>query len=297
MKNAIIHIGYQKTASTSLQYNLFSKHSDIEYLCDPEGDDYFRKEVVKMMEMDSIRYDGAELKKKFQEVRDASSKTVVISNEGLSGTIGADSGVIAHRMKDAFAPCRLVIVIRNQLDSIKSYFNRNQRKTSLISPKHDHVDFEIWLKYNLLPQHINWMYLSKLYYFNNIEFYASLFGRENIQVLLFEELLENDKLFVSKLSKYMDIGEEEAYALMQQERKNQGLTVSDIKNAKSKLRRYASKVNLLNNYVLNFTGDKKAYEDFSWHGRDGEVADLYREGNRKLCETYNLPLEKYNYPL
>jgi hypothetical protein len=45
-----------------------------------------------------------------------------------------------------------------------------------------------------------------------------------------------------------------------------------------------------------FKWDECATKDLSFRGKEKEIIDLYKDGNKKLSEEYALPLEKYDYP-
>ena len=48
-------------------------------------------------------------------------------------------------------------------------------------------------------------FLSQIHYLNLINYYEKLFGKENVLVLCFEELIEDEDLFLSKICEFIEV--------------------------------------------------------------------------------------------
>ncbi len=313
----IVHIGFIKTATTTLQEALFARHSQIEFVGrhDKSNDQqkHLFSELHKLATFDSTQYDGQILKEKFYALRISSGgKTIIVSYEGLTHFWATDRGLVANRIMDVFGPCKILAVIRNQKDVIKSFYNKNQRRTYLVMPrKYDNVTFSRWLEYNLLPQHVSTLCLSTVEYYETIKYYANLFGKNNIKILLFEDFIEDKKSFIEELADYCGVSKQESCDLMKDVVENKGFTKREVFEAifggltkKEALEmpwaEWKSYICLkISPRIFGrfFKWDEKATGGLSFGTKEKEIVDLYKDGNKKLSEEYDLPLGKYGYPL
>lgn len=85
MKNNIIHIGANKTASTTLQRALFANHTGLHYLGE-DGNGYHNyKDIVNSMVLDDdLYYQEAQCVKLFKDaLSKKTDKTFIYSNEDV----------------------------------------------------------------------------------------------------------------------------------------------------------------------------------------------------------------------
>jgi len=126
-----IHIGYPKNASTALQTDIFPNIDGAYYL----GRHYKDKGGYETQELfealydvsmqDSIEYSEEKTKSKVEFTLNLISKNfdkVIISSEAFTNNV-ADRGLIAKRLKLLFPQARIMIVIRNQVDALKSMYS------------------------------------------------------------------------------------------------------------------------------------------------------------------------------
>lgn len=306
MNNTVIHIGFPKTATTTLQNHLFAKHPGILYLGKPYPDDDLKGMISRLVMQESTVYQAENLEqyidKYLAEELETGKKVFLISDETfVSAAKVRDKGVVAHRLKDLFAAAKILVTIRNQMDAVKSGYIGGGRLLGNVPKKYKNmiVSFKDWLETSAKMYHGD--FVRNVIYFDTIDYYAGLFGKENICILLFEDLVKNPHEFTRKLSLFLDIDFETSWSIIQNAHENKRITQADfqIESLRSKLgfmRNVTPIVKLMNGLRKIWGTGKRSEVDIpgEWYQR---LWNLYKDGNRKLMEKYQLPLENYGYPL
>jgi hypothetical protein len=188
-----IHIGYPKNFSTSLQRDYFSKHPELFHLgIGIDSNLGYRDSMVektfevylKTCKEFKYREVKEKVKSHFSKLFQNAEKNyqaVGISSEHLSFAFTHD-GLSAQekckRLLDLFGKeTKIIMVIRNQMDLIKSLFRESVR---VGFPG----DFEDYLDSLYKYQDRNFVYDFR--YDLMYELYAKYFGKQNIKVLFFE---------------------------------------------------------------------------------------------------------------
>jgi hypothetical protein len=313
---AAIHIGFPKTGTTTHQNHLFSKHSQILYLGKPYRDDPLQKEMHNLIKQESTTYQSSALRDYLDKLeidepdRGTKKKILVVSDEIMvSVSKVRDKGVVARRLQEVFAPfvpCKILITLRNQFEILKSTYISGCRlltKTSVPGRYRGRfVGFEEWLEFSY--ENLDRSHMGNFIYLNTIDYYCKLFGRDNVRVLLFEEFIYNKAGYIKELSEFLDIGENEAMALIETAHDNERidqarldfehLVGSRVPMGKN---RFISRAASIFRFFHKISGkDGKAKVGFPGYWTE-RLNAVYCEGNRKLAEQFNLPLETYNYPL
>src|SRR5437868_1207204 len=137
MKNSFIHIGYPKSASTALQVNFFSKHPELFYLGPYAGGlsfNWYNSDFKNLTEIDwrimkDFGYSHVKARRIvdtcYKDFLNSDKKKFGFSFESLSFTMHHDIDVTqkAARLADIFGhDTKIIIVIRNQFDLIKSLY-------------------------------------------------------------------------------------------------------------------------------------------------------------------------------
>ena len=307
--NIALHVGFSKTGTTTLQQFLFSKHSQIEYLGKPYTDDILKVRLHRLVTQESLVYDSRTLaeyfSKKVLEKEHGSKKSILISDEILvSYSKVPDKGMVAHRLKEVFPAARIIFTIRNQWEILKAAYLSRGRLLLNVPDKYEglHVSFEDWLE--LSHRNIERSYLGHLDYFKTIDYYSKLFGKDNVCVLLLEELTERPEEYIKKLAGFLDIDFDEALALVVEKHANKGITQSRLQFESLTTKffpfhHFFLVVGMLKLYfllerVIKKDRDAEVYIPAHWRERLGK---LYCRGNRNLSSVYQLPVEKYGYPI
>jgi hypothetical protein len=309
MSNTVIHIGFPKTATTTLQNHLFAKHPGIHYLGKPYRDDDLKGMIRDLVMQESTVYNADNLEqyinKHLAQERETGKKVFLISDETfVSAAKVRDKGVVAHRLKDLFAAEKILVTIRNQMDAVKSGYIGGGRLLRNVPGKYKNmiVSFKDWLEISKNMYHGD--FVRNVVYFNTIDYYTRLFGKENICILLFEDFVKNTDEFIGKLSLFLDIDFETSRGLIQSAHENKRISRVDfqIETLRSKLgfMRNVTPIVKFMNGVRKIWGalgtDRRSDVEIpeEWYQ---QLWDLYKEGNRKLMEKFQLPLDQYGYPL
>ena len=302
-----IHVGFPKTATTFLQRDLFHKLPGIVYL----GRDYARKQsyhpdikniIRDLCQLEEIMFDVRAYRKAFSPLIENAAtegKNLLMSDERLTlSNIFTGRHVIAKRLRELFNDqnVRIIFTIRNQIAaSVSLYIYVNA-----ILP------FPVWINNKIREQDLfKPNPLHTFLYYEVIKYYEDLFGKENIRILLQEDLKENKNNFLEQLKDVFDIGNKDLPV---------SLNLSAVQNPKqtSSARLFTKLCNLFLPSVLDSRFRECGYyrniiNMLNRFGKSPQIhiseevmeilQDMFKEGNNKLKKEYNLPLEKYGYPM
>ena len=196
-----IHIGYPKNFSTSLQRDYFSKHPELFHLGIGIDSNLGYKDTLFEKTFEVYLKSCKEFK--YNEVKDDikthflsmfnkvenSYKAIGVSSEHLSFAFthdGLSASEKCKRLFDIFGEdSKIIMVIRNQMDLIKSLFKESVRVGFS-------GDFEAYLNSLYKYQDRNFVYDFR--YDLMYGLYAKYFGKENIKVLFFEDYRKNNNI-------------------------------------------------------------------------------------------------------
>lgn len=309
MKHIYIHIGYVKTGSTTLQNAVFKNHSQIYYLGKPFIDAFIEQEFFgNLLMSDTTRFNPDPLRNQINEYRSTQKhKTILLSEEDCLSFFTRDKGVLAKRLYDVLFPCKIIITLRNQIELVNSYFRHVGELYPFLKNPHQ-ITFSAWMNlqyYGKRVHHFNTSFLASLYYFDIINYFINVFGRENVKVLLYEDFKYDPDQFLQELSQFLNIGEEETIDLAHNQPAHNVATrkLSLYRKIRSFLfpqtafRRILPYGRQLEALKKNFLSKGRPYKEEIpqfWHEK---ICYLYQEGNTRLADKLQLPLDKYNYPL
>lgn len=300
-EHIFIHIGYPKSASTTLQINLFSKHPQIAYLgkhykesCrngvwerDKRIWEIINKNILIKNEWQKKHWSNIKDKENYGDQNDSLSqpkvkdqeflflnqlirklkrKRLVLSHEGFLNGGWQPIEEVPFRLKQAFPNASILIILRNQVNLIESYYWELKQKSYLSSDSKKY-SFEDWMDLEL--QNLNRSFLRSLNYNETIKVYQQLFGTQNVYCFLMEDLKYAPELFSEKLSKILNIDSKTTFQLL---------------NSPSK----------------NLSKNKKYYNEklLKWNFAHLEqIKEIFGIGNKNLIQEYNLHLNRYNYPI
>lgn len=312
MVEIILHVGYPKAASTFLQKEIFSHHKDLmdysaQNIKKPNFNEVWNV-INHVSKTDSLNFDInwcvsqiSEFKKKIKYL---SGKKPIISNEGLVMSGRADRKLIVSRLKKLFGDAKVIIVIRKQKDLLNSTFYQHMRKSKLYGC---FESINAWLDDPLrYAKHITSEYnhpIRRIQFYQVLRTYENIFGKENVLILLYEELKEDKISFITKLSKFCGINVKESIRLLKDAKKvnkNSSRKELFVYNILKKLpflkpltRKFPEK---LKTKFIEILPVRKIDTQFikKW---DEKITQIAKKDNRKIKERYDLPLEKYGYTL
>lgn len=224
MKNNIIHIGANKTASTTLQRALFANHTGLHYLGE-DGNGYHNyKDIVNSMVLDDdLYYQEAQCVKLFKDaLSKKTDKTFIYSNEDvMTSNIPT---LCAKRLKGLMPDAKVLLVIRNQFTAIPSMYVNHGAFLKPAPPSYyrKHVGFSDWMQSEMM--FIKYGHLASFFYSKLISVYEDLFGMNNIHILMFEDFIYNKEQFIRDLSAILDIDYNESMSLIHKRHERRRIT-------------------------------------------------------------------------
>lgn len=287
----IIHIGYPKAASSSLQENLFKNHPSFHYL-NVIHPSVFYEMVYSLTEEN---FDSRKAETIFQQEVTQSflkDKINIIADERFTAN-WIDYRMVADRLYHFLPEAKILVVIRNQADILRSRYDMHPYDYS--DPRKKWLTFEEWLSSAVSRMKEN--FLNALHYDECISYYRDKFGVQNVHVLLFEKLVAFDSRTMEELGNVLKIDPGSIIDYMSVHKNKagnhwlyhfklkyfRGITFSRVIPAKW-LKQLASSIGQDN---------KTKVSDYHFD----LIAGLYRSGNRTIGEWLNTDLSEYGYPV
>jgi hypothetical protein len=318
-----IHVGIAKSASTTLQKQLFDKHPEINFLgIYPLGNigtnskdinknnPYLQDSKVKEFHSQLVQKSPEqldhetiyELKRHIEETYFSSDNLNLFSNERFTSVFFSYPDIYekANRLKELFPNAIIIFLIRNQLDVIKSQYRDHPfDPNDLIHGKP--VSIEEWIDLDLKKE--KYSYIKSLDYNKIINYYETLFGKEHIGVFLFEDLVKDLNSFSNEISNFCEIDKNKTIQLLKNKTENTGVSsqYNKIRQLKRKMIPGIEIKKFIPSFLMHFlintlkTGKKHKIEIEDNHYN--QINNLFKSSNSTLQKKYNLNLSKYNYPL
>lgn len=289
----IIHIGYHKTGTTFLQRSVFPNIKGITYY------DYaFSKKLFTgLAKKPTLEFNSDQFK------TDLDNNNSLYSFEALVGEmgIGTYNFEIANRLKEVGFK-KVIISIRNQLSMLESLYRQYIQVGGVVKPKFYFDETNGLFRFNYCD------------YYKLIEYYKELFCKENVHIIIQEELIEKKQETLKKLLDFIGYNLEIEENSIKRNRSNYSLSRLSIKllrvinhftynyyRPSNLLSKRISTHNirfLLQKYldpylIANLSGKKPFLPK--------QVADkaisYYAKNNSRLEKEYNLDLKQYRYPM
>jgi len=303
MNNAIVHIGYHKTASSWLQQSFFPALSDSVAL--------FEHPVLwdELMLPSGLEFDVERCRAYIRDLSAtarAAEKLCVFSSERLSGNPhsgGYDAAEMARRVKDVFDTPRIIVVVREQGAMLRSNYKQYIKMGGVCT-----------LEEYLMPPHdgrIPLFRLDNFCYHHLVAYYHQLFGSENLLVLPYELLRSEPQAFVDAMLDFMGLARRELPAKVFE----QGVNVS-MNDIQVVLKRWVNKLSGgdslhpvkplapgLAGWLFGLIDGLDAApwaNNYSMRAQERIetlVGNHYRDSNRQLQQLLNLDLAALGYRL
>ena len=204
-------------------------------------------------------------------------------------------------MHRVFPNGKVIIIIRNQKDAVESYY-KDDIKLGFLG------DYKSWLEYRANSYQLNYFK-----YYNMIKIYFEIFGKKNVNVILFEKLFHKDYLKNNLENFGLDTSGIENVNFNKKYNKTylpltlkitplinrifgSKLTHGVAHGNDPRLRVYNLWRNYLSKYFNKlslFVKMKKFNLEFS--GYDNFLNDQFHTDNEKLSELIDIDLKKYGY--
>lgn len=302
-----IHIGYHKTATTWLQRLIFPNHPEIDYW------NIYTQPYAWVMDVGSSHdfdFDPQRFKELSSQLKaDSLNGNNLISWEGFVGdpfTGAITSHRNANRLQLIFPNAKIIVGIRNQFDMVASLYRQYVHEGGACS-------FSAFLKQSNKRTRIHFS-LDYMRFDRLITYYASLFGRDSIFVYTYEELKQSPNDVLGGLFSFLEVSSISFDDHIYKNQVNRGMSRPSIHIMRLTNRLIGSTINstpviphrIANVWTmrrfLQYRLDPLLPDSFfsSEKLSDSEekyLRNYFSNGNQILKEKFNLPLEKYDYPL
>ena len=268
MTKHIIHIGSNRSGSTSIQINLFNKIESFYHIGLNSKLNSSCKENLKKLVSSRAQYNfNNSLKKKIDQLKN--EKKILISSEDICSSPAID--LCSLRLSKLLPNAEILIVIRNQFHALNSWYNFTGHLFKF-GPRQVYkkkIPFNDWIKYiydfrdyNTTPYQLS--PISSMNYSEILSIFARNFPYSKVHILLYEDLLFKKNISLLKLSKILNV------------KKN-------FINENFFQKKFLNLSNKKENII------KKKYKDL--------LFKYFAKSNRILQKKYKLDLKKYNYPI
>ena len=235
----VIHVGWPRAGSTTLQRALFDQHPDLIpfHRLDSRAGDEGVLQMIKYR--DSLNYSQEKsIEATRRAMESAGPGRVVVSDEALVMTYFpyrflADRTEMALRLKAVFGPAKILMITRRRPDILRSL----HAHLRLMAKHHVFLErfgpsppveprFETWLRREL--DRLYSPILDLIDYQAVIGLYVSIFGPENIIVRRFEDLCRDSHKFGWDLCECLGVDPEQGAPLMRKGHYNRSLSSLEL---------------------------------------------------------------------
>lgn len=302
-----IHIGYHKTATTWLQRLIFPNHPEIDYW-NIYAQPYTW--VIDLGRTHDFDFDPQRFKELSSEFgADSLKGNRLISWEGFVGdpfTGATTSRRSADRLRVIFPNAKIIVGIRNQLDMATSLYRQYVHEGGTCG-------FSAFLRQSHKRTRIHFS-LDYMRFDRLITYYASLFSRDSIFVYTYEELKQSPNDVLDALFTFLGVRSLSFDDHIYKTQVNRGMSRPSVNIMRFTNRLLGSTINstpIIPHRIANvwtvrrflqhrldpllpdsFFSNEKLNDSEEKHLRN-----YFSDGNQILQKTFNLPLEKYDYPL
>lgn len=305
MPYTVIHIGANKSGSTTLQRSVFPFSEGLVYMGeDGEGYEDYKDIVNSLVSDDDIYFRFEDAKVLFDGfVARSEGKTFLYSNEDIMTS--RTPALCAQRLQKLLPDARIIVVVRNQLTAIPSWYANHGAYLRHV-PRYywrRYVSFDSWMDY--CTTFIRYSPIDGFFYHRIASLYVSLFGRENIHILLYEDFIHRREQFVQDLCRILKIDAQDTLKRLGGRRERRRNTAREFWYHRFRdgffrdvpFSRYLPFGKALRGLWANYLEKGPPADGFmsdTWRDR---IIELYREDNVRLARDYGLPLKDHGYPV
>ncbi|MDQ3877521.1 MAG: sulfotransferase domain-containing protein [Actinomycetota bacterium] len=300
----VIHVGYPKTATTTLQKALFVEHPLINYVGRPYKSSEVWPALDLLRRVDDVFFDPADTRDRVCSAAAGTGGVSLLSEERLTAGDALGPGTVARRLHDAFPDASIVITIRNQIDVVPSWYVETGRFLHDVPRPYanKHVTLTNWLEHlmSIYPRGV----LGTLQYGSVVQRYDELFGDDRVHVLMFEQLAQDPRAFADRLARIIHLDPDDCFGYLQNQHRRGRRTERFVRY--QTLRQRVLPATSLHKvpgaswardrlHGWLFKGKEQRVElDDVW---EAELRRLFAQSNALLAAREALPLREHGYPL
>lgn len=291
MTEAIIHLGYGKTGTTTLQKHFFPYLEGLNYLGRPYKQIEISKAIRQIIYLDSSSYqiERKRIRDCFFNLKD--NQPIIISEE-LLFDYRADPHRAIERLLDLFDKCRFLICLREQKNIIASYYSNHGWNFKAVPEGlkgRNAISFDDWYnfeknKYDTYEPNI----FNHLDYYNRLTTLYKLVDKESVGVFLFEEFRDSLETFLTKITSFLNIIDNDLSNRLTKKKENLS------RSQKIRRRKIFSSKNTffsLVDSIIPFSNKpfklEKRYQT--------EIDSIYSYSNYKLQKEFDIDLQAFGY--
>jgi hypothetical protein len=193
-----VHVGRGKTGTTFLQEEIFSKIDKINYIAKTENN--YPEWLIDWHYADDFYF----IEKKEEILITLNSKCNkkinLLSSEAFS--IVGDVAKQANRIYEIVPNAKIIITLRDPISSIISFYKYSVKDDGFIKSLENSID---WGRTPMAYYKRAPIYIPDFYYNEIIERYKKLFGKSNVLVLKFEDMLNETETFFNQLGNFINV--------------------------------------------------------------------------------------------
>ena len=204
---SLIHIGGNKAASTLLQNQLLSNNKNFSYIGQNCNGSISVKEAISSLiqddEFDYCRNYEQVLINRISNIQDTHKKMLVFSDEDIMTSFNPTG--CSARLKRLLPSSKILIIIRNQMTAIPTWYVNHGSYLKIVPKRYwkKYISFDEYLEYCFnFP---NYGLLEALNYKKFFKIFGKDFGEENIKLVLYEDLISDNKKFIKSLSQSLEV--------------------------------------------------------------------------------------------
>ena len=197
LRPILLHPGFAKTATTTLQEGLFDAHPEIGFLGRTRDGRSLDRLIHRISREDSITFDYAAARDALAAAIAAipADRRLLISCENFSLYEVADRGLVAARLARLFPNATILFTIRNQNALLSAWYFQKMKKYV----KGGHwLNLEEYVRLKSKEPHRS--IIGDLDFAPRVFHYVKLFGVERVHVLPFELLHHDRAAFAGRLA-------------------------------------------------------------------------------------------------
>lgn len=292
----VAHIGYHKTGTTFLQKNVFPNIKNVNNVGSLDCIHLFREVIYKP----SLDFNREKTKNEIQAYAHT-GKTNLYSFEGLVGIMGVGhyNQEIADRLKEVGFE-RIIITIRSQVKMAESIYKQYIQQGGVVKVK----DFfaEDSLLFNI----------GYLQYYKLIAYYIHVFGKDNVLVVLQENMRENPAATYQMMTDFLNVKTQD-FPTSNQSKGNKSLSnlaIHLLRITNHFTYNYYRPSQLISKkiHTMKFRGLFQRYLDPMFFSKISSKKSLLDENlkekikiacvehNQLLSQELGIDLKKYGYP-
>jgi len=309
-----IHIGLRKAASTTLQRGLFARLPGLNHFGmwlddatrfrDPRVPQLIHRIILS----DGVNYDRAAARALAEDavLSNLSANQInTLSDEKLGGFWRgyADRRLIAERLKDLFGEIRIIVMVREQIDhflanyiALGGEYKLAPDRLRVRLPVTDHLEY--------MMRYPDYEQLGHLKVGQLTAMYADIVGRENVCVLVFEEMRDDLPAFAARIGGFLGVEADAVVSCLQGRHEN-------LRRQTQPMLAYRSlRAHLLPGVKLSSMLPQRLHDGFQAALARGSRSHIrlpeewverlhgyYADDNARLAGTFGLDLARWGYAL